>query len=68
MYNSGGYMAQGTINSSTGYSFSFSAPNQFGVGGGLPQVFIQNPSSVLTNVTTGIHSHEPEAALADNRR
>jgi RHS repeat-associated protein len=46
--NSGQFMLEGTLNNNEGVLFRSAEPGPGGVGGGLPEVFVPNPSTQIT--------------------
>jgi hypothetical protein len=51
--NSGGFVLEGTLNNTEGVIFREAAPGPGGVGGGLPEVIVPNPSSQITVTRVG---------------
>ena len=46
--NSGSFVLEGTLNNTEGVIFRSAAPGPGGVGGGLPEVYVPNPSTQIT--------------------
>lgn len=56
--NSGSFVLEGTLNNTEGVILRSAAPGPGGVGGGLPEVFVPNPSTQINiNRVSGVNPH-----------